>query len=200
MKLIPTLETERLILRPFGPNDAAEVQRLAGNRSIADTTLSIPHPYEDGMAQEWISKHQPVFDEGKGVTFAITRKAGGSLIGAISLLGMGKGHQAELGYWIGQPYWSQGFCTEAGAAVLRYAFSELGLVRVHSCHLARNPASGRVMRKLGMQHEGVRRQHVKKWDKCEDSVVYGILKAEWLRAANKSVQPTAAREVRRNEG
>lgn len=183
MSEIPTLETERLILRPFRLEDAAEVQRLAGDRSIADTTLNIPHPYQDGMAEEWISKHRSDFEAGQSVTFAITRKSDGSLIGAIGLMGMVKGHQAELGYWIGQPYWSQGFCTEAGAAVLRWVFSELALVRVHACHFARNPASGRVMRKLGLQQEGVRRQHVKKWDKCEDSIVYGILKAEWLEPA-----------------
>ena len=194
MSGIPTLETERLILRPFRLEDAADVQRLAGDRSIADTTLNIPHPYKDGMAEGWISKHQPGFEGGKGVTFAITCKTGDSLIGAIGLMGMVTGHQAELGYWIGQPYWSQGFCTEAGAAVLRYAFSELGLMRVHAGHLARNPASGRVMRKLGMQQEGVRRQHVKKWDKYDDSVVYGILKAEWLETANKSLEPTRAPE------
>jgi ribosomal-protein-alanine N-acetyltransferase len=183
MSGIPILETERLILRPFRLEDAAEVQRLAGDRSIADTTLNIPHPYKDGMAEEWISKHQSDFEGGKGVTFAITCKTDDFLIGAISLMGMVTGHQAELGYWIGQPYWGQGFCTEAGAAVLRYAFSELGLMRVHACHLARNPASGRVMRKLGMQQEGVRRQHVKKWDKYD----------EWLEPANNSVQPTAGR-------
>ena len=101
---IPSLETERLILHPFRLEDAAEVQHLAGDRSIADTTLNIPHPYMDGMAEEWISKHQPLFNDGKGVTFAITRKADGSLIGAISLMGMVRDHLAELGYWISQPY------------------------------------------------------------------------------------------------
>ena len=195
MKGIPTLETERLVLRPFRLEDAAEVQRLAGDRFIADTTLNIPHPYKDGMAEAWISRHQPDFEGGKGVAFAITRKIDGSIIGAISLMGMVKGHQAELGYWIGQPYWSQGFCTEAGAAILSYAFSELGLVRVHARHFARNPASGRVMGKLGMQQEGVLRQHVRKWDNYEDSVLCGILKAEWLEAASKSVQPTADRSA-----
>jgi [ribosomal protein S5]-alanine N-acetyltransferase len=139
--------------------------------------------------------YQPDFEGGKGVAFAITRKIDGSVIGAISLMGMVKGHQAELGYWIGQPYWSQGFCTEAGAAILSYAFSELGLVRVHAHHFARNPASGRVMGKLGMQHEGVLRQHVRKWDNYEDSVLCGILKVEWLEAANKSVQQTADRSA-----
>jgi ribosomal-protein-alanine N-acetyltransferase len=188
LKPIPTIETKRLTLRAFTLNDAPEVQRLAGDRLIADTTLNIPHPYQDGMAQAWISQHQSQFDQGKGVTFAITQKAGGSLVGAIGLMTLDAGHQAELGYWIGRPYWNQGFCTEASEAVLRYAFSELGLVRVHCTHFSRNPASGRVIRKLGMQHEGSRRSHVKKWDKFEDVELYGILKHEWEKAANKSMQ------------
>ena len=84
----PTLETERLILRPFRPEDAAEVQQLAGDRAVADTVLNIPHPYEDGMAEEWISRHQEMFDEDKGVTFAVTGKEDGRLMGAISLMGI----------------------------------------------------------------------------------------------------------------
>lgn len=180
MSGIPTLETERLILRPFSLEDAAEVQRLAGDRAVADTTLNIPHPYEDGMAQEWIAKHQPEAAEGKCVTFAITSKADGCLIGAVSLAGMVSGHQAELGYWIGCDYWNQGYCTEAGEAVLRCGFTMLGLARIHSCHFGRNPASGRVLRKLGMQREGLRRQHVKKGEKLEDLEVYGILRSEWV--------------------
>jgi hypothetical protein len=66
MKEIPRLETERLILLPFGTSDAAEVMRLAGDRAIADTTTHIPHPYEAGMAEEWISRHQETFDKNRG--------------------------------------------------------------------------------------------------------------------------------------
>lgn len=186
-KEIPTLETPRLILQPFEEKDAADVMRLAGDRAIADTTTNIPYPYEEGMAEEWISKHQDEFDKDRGVTFAITRKSDGALLGAIGLMGMVKGHQAELGYWIGKPYWNLGYCTEAAAALLRYAFCELTLLRVHSCHLLRNPASGRVMQKIGMRHEGCRRQHVMKWDKAEDLELYGILKSEWEATANTNL-------------
>lgn len=189
MSGIPTLETERLRLRAFRLEDAAEVQRLAGDRAIAATTLHVSHPYEDGMAEEWIARHEADFADGKGVTFAITGKADGSLVGAMSLMGVAGGHQAELGYWIGLEYWGKGFCTEAAAAVLRYAFAELGLARVHAAHFARNPASGRVMQKLGMQLEGRRRQHVKKWGKYDDSVIYGILREEWLKAGNELSSP-----------
>ena len=179
MKKIPTLETERLILRPYSIQDAADVQRLAGDRAIADGTGIIPHPYPDGLAEEWISKHQDAFAKEEGVTFAVTRKSDDSLVGTMSLTGIVKGHQAELGYWIGTPYWNEGFCTEAAQALLRYAFLELRLVRVHASHMTRNPASGRVMQKLRMRHEGCRRQHVKKWERFEDLELYGILKKEW---------------------
>lgn len=190
MKTRPTLETDRLVLRPFTVADASDVQRLAGDRAVADTTLNIPHPYEDGAAEEWIGKHQAIFDEGKGAHFAITIKSDGILVGAISLMGMVAGHQAELGYWIGRPYWNQGFCTEAARAVLGYAFLEFGLIRVHSCHITRNPASGRVMQKAGMTHEGCRRQHVRKWDKTEDLELYGILKKE-CDEASQAVEATS---------
>ncbi|HEY1786598.1 MAG TPA: GNAT family N-acetyltransferase [Verrucomicrobiae bacterium] len=186
MKSIPNLKTERLKLRPFSLADASDVQRLVGDRSIADTTLHIPHPYMNGEAEKWIAMHQPEFDRGRCVTFAVTRKTDGVLVGAIGLSGMVAGHQAELGYWIGQPYWNQGFCTEAGRAVLRYAFSKFRLIRVHGIHFSRNPASGQVMRKLGMRHEGSRRQHVRKWDLFEDIELYGILKTDWLHSDRKS--------------
>ena len=96
MKEIPVLETERLVLRPFGIEDAGEVQRLAGDWAVADTTLNIPHPYEDGMAEEWIATHQDEFAKEQGLTFAVTRKSDGCLVGAMSLLSISKGHQGDV--------------------------------------------------------------------------------------------------------
>lgn len=185
-KPIPTLETERLVLRPFELSDCSEVQRLAGDPLIADTTLAIPHPYEEGMAEEWIDTHQPEFEQGEGVTFAITRNIDGSLIGAISLMEMAIGHRAALGYWVGRPYWNKGFCTEAGEAVLRFGFTRLDLIRIHCIHFVRNPSSGRVMQKLGMQHEGTRRKHVKNGERLEDIELYGILREDWQPAADET--------------
>lgn len=65
MAEIPSLQTERLILRPFFLQDAPAVKRLAGDLAVADTTLNIPHPYEDGVAEIWIGTHQANFEEGK---------------------------------------------------------------------------------------------------------------------------------------
>lgn len=174
----PTLETERLILRPFVMTDAPEVQQLAGDREIASTTLNIPHPYEDGMAEQWIATHQERFESGDLVNFAIVLKQGNRLIGAIGLNITPAHSRAELGYWIGKEYWGKGYATEAAAAVLRYGFDVLGLHRIFARHLTRNPASGRVMQKIGMQYEGRMRGHLKKWDAFEDIETYGILQGE----------------------
>jgi [ribosomal protein S5]-alanine N-acetyltransferase len=182
MTALPELTTDRLHLRPFTLADAPIVQRLVGDRAIADTTLNIPHPYEEDMAKEWIVSHQPRFERGEGVNFAIVRREDEALIGAIGLMVNPSHDRAELGYWIGKEYWSQGYCTEAARAVLHYGFTAFNLNRIFAHHFSRNPASGRVMEKIGMKYEGCLRQHVKKWDVYEDMRVYGILKSEYKSA------------------
>jgi RimJ/RimL family protein N-acetyltransferase len=87
--------------------------------------------------------------------------------------------RAEMGYWLGVPFWSQGIATEAARAVLRYGFEHLNLHRIHAFHFVRNGASDRVMQKIGMQHEGTLRHHDHKDDHWEDLVSYGILADEW---------------------
>lgn len=177
---IPTLTTERLTLRPFHPSDAPDVQRMAGAREIASVTKNIPHPYEDGMAESWIATHQERYETHQGLSLAITLVDTGELIGAIALMSISEAHRrAEIGYWMGVDHWGRGYCTEAGRRVLQFAFGEMDLHRVVSHHLTRNPASGRVMQKIGMTHEGTMRQHVCKWDVFEDYECYGILSEEF---------------------
>ena len=175
---LPTIETPRLRLRPFRVRDAPAVERLAGERAVADTTLNIPHPYRPGMALAWIETHGPAFERRELATFAIERRSEGDLVGAVSLRIRQTMGRAELGYWIGVPYWNLGYGSEGASAALDFAFGALALHRVHATHMTRNPASGRVMQKIGMSREGVLRQHVRKWDVYEDVAVYGILRAE----------------------
>jgi len=178
-KIQPDLETDRLLLRPFELSDAPRVKELAGDRAIADTTLNIPHPYEDGMAEEWISTHQPKFESGELANRAIVLESTGELIGAIGMTVANRFNRAELGYWIGKEYWSQGYCTEGAKAMIGYGFREMGLHKIVASHLTRNPASGRVMQKIGMKKEALFQEHVIKWGKYEDVVYYGILRSEW---------------------
>ena len=175
----PTLETARLILRPCRMDDAADIQRLAGDRDVARNTMLVPHPYEDGEAERWIGTHQEIYESGQGVTFGIERRQDGLFIGTIGLTIFEKHQTAELGYWIGKPFWNNGYCTEASRAILQYAFENRKLHRIHAKFYSRNPASGRVMQKIGMQHEGTLREHILKWDVHEDVEMYGILRHEF---------------------
>jgi RimJ/RimL family protein N-acetyltransferase len=179
---MPVLASERLTMRPFQPTDAAEVQRLAGDRSVADTTLNVPHPYLDGMAEQWINSHAAAFAAGTELTLAITDRSSGVLVGATGLRIQRAYNSAELGYWVGSEFRNRGYCTEAARELLAHAFERLQLNRIHASHLKRNPASGKVMLKLGMRREGERPQHVKKWDRYEDLVLYGLLREDWNRA------------------
>ena len=98
MKHPPILETERLILRPFQISDVARVKALAGASEIYRTTLNIPHPYEEGMAEKWIAPHASRFYQGDAVDLAVTLKTDGILIGAIGLDATLRHQPAELGY------------------------------------------------------------------------------------------------------
>lgn len=176
----PTLVTARLALRPFALADAPEVQRLAGAREVAEMTSHIPHPYPNGAAEEWIGGHRQRFARGVELVLAVTLRAGGALVGAMGLVVEQEARRAELGYWIGVPYWGQGYATEAARALVDYGFRVMGLHRIVATHFTRNPASGRVMQKLGMRYEGCLREHILKWDHYEDLAVYGLLRDEWL--------------------
>lgn len=181
MNQMPIIKTERLILRPFNLSDENEVQRLAGNIAIAEMTLNIPYPYKDGIAGEWIKTHKEKYEEGKMLNLAITDRTNNYLIGAIGLSIKKEYDIGELGYWIGKPYWNKGYCTEAAEVILDYGFKKMHLNRIYATHLKKNPASGKVMKKIGMKKEGILRQHVKKWGEYEDLVYYGLLKSEFIR-------------------
>jgi ribosomal-protein-alanine N-acetyltransferase len=176
----PSLETARLLLRPFEEADGPRTRELAGERAIAANTLDIPHPYEEGTAEEWIGTHPESYEKGRLVVFAVTLKDSGELVGAISLTLDNVNSVAEMGFWIGVPYWGRGYCTEAAAAVLRYGLEVRGLNKISARHFARNRASGRVLEKIGMKYEGCLRQQVRKWDHFEDTCHYGILREEYI--------------------
>lgn len=177
---IPRIETDRLVLRPFALSDAKEVQRMAGNIKVAEMTALIPHPYLDGMAESWIATHADHFCKGQAVNWAITLKDTNTLVGCISL-GISQNHQrAEVGYWIGEEFWSRGFCSEAAIAAIDFAFTRLRLKKITSSHMAINPASGKVMQKAGMEQEGYLKKHFHKNGRWIDMVVYGILNPDFI--------------------
>lgn len=176
---LPVLQTPHLTLRPFLLSDAPHIYRLAGAREIADGTLTIPHPYPEGAAEAWLLTRDEDHEKTGSVVLAMTVMESGEFCGTIGLHMSSQNERAELGYWVGLPYWGRGYATEAARAMIDYGFGAMGLRRIYAMHYLQNPASGRVMQKLGMKHEGCLRQHVRKWDSFRDLEVYGLLAEEW---------------------
>lgn len=171
----PQLRTPRLVLRPFDPDDADDVQRIAGDVRVAEPTAHVPHPYPDGVASEWIASHAPAFRAGTDVIYAVTSADTGELLGAVQLAHMSTLHRrAELGYWVAFAHWSSGICSEAVGAVIRYAHSELGISRIVCSCLPRNIGSERVMQKAGFLPEGRLVKHVNHRGVFEDMLIYGL--------------------------
>jgi RimJ/RimL family protein N-acetyltransferase len=111
-------------------------------------------------------------------------KADGVLIGAIGLDATVRHQRAELGYWIGVPYWGSGYCTEAAIAMIRYGLDVMNYHKITSAHMECNPASGRVMGKAGMRQEGILIDQVIKDGRYRTMIVYGIIDSEQRRAAD----------------
>jgi [ribosomal protein S5]-alanine N-acetyltransferase len=176
---MPILETERLFLRRLELTDAPLIYDYMQAREIAANTLLIPFPYPPGAAEEWISRTHQSCDEGEGYNFGIVLKDEERLIGAIGL-GLRTDHRrAEMGYWLGKPYWGQGFMPEAARRVIAFAFEVLGLNRIHASHFTHNPASARVMEKSGMIYEGTLRDHFFKWGEFVDAGLYAITRKDY---------------------
>jgi len=174
MAAFPTLRTDRLLLRQFERSDATDVQRLAGVKEVAAGTF-LPHPYTDGTAEQWITSQQQDFEAGVLVNFAIVLLKSEVLMGSIGLAIAAEHQHARLGYWLGVPYWNQGYATEAVNTVLVYGFNQLQLHRIYAPHFLNNPASGRVLQKVGMTYEGRMREHYVRFGRYVDLELYGML-------------------------
>lgn len=139
------LETPRLLLRPFTRDDVHAFRTLAGEWDVARMTSDIPHPLSPEQAEQWL---RPASGETR---FAIEHD--GLLIGGAGYFPRASG-ASELGFWLGRTYWGQGFSTEAVRAVVMHGFTDRRAAAFSSSHFADNPASSRVLVKLGFEAVG----------------------------------------------
>ena len=142
------LETERLTLRAPRLGDAKAIAQLANDQRIAENTTRIPHPYRLADAETFIAQ---VNRDGDELAFLITLDD--EPIGACGLSQL-EGPAPDLGYWLGVPYWGNGYATEAARAVIDHAFTALGHDAVQAGARVTNPASRRVLEKCGFQWTG----------------------------------------------
>ena len=174
--------SERMVLRPLMAKDAPIVQRLARSRKVAYMTHWLFLPHSEQKALRWIDFTAKNFARRSSVEFAIQLKHGGRMVGLIGLDHINaQDSVAELWYMIVPTCWGKGYATEAASAAVRFGFEHLGLNRIWSYHMVRNPASGRVLAKVGMKREGLLRQHVRKNEFFEDVVARGLLREDWVK-------------------
>ena len=186
-----SLTTRRLSLRPFRPSDASQLAELAGDRAIADTMISIPHPFGVEQATDWIRERTGAC--ACQLVLAICQRSDDQLVGSFSIVDIDPEHAiGELSFWVGRPFWGQGLASEAGRAVIEEAFSIRQLNRLQAYHMVRNPASARVLSHWGFQPEGLLRQRVRKWGVFEDVVICGLLRNDWQtrKEINRNAPPT----------
>jgi RimJ/RimL family protein N-acetyltransferase len=146
---IPVLETKRLALRMPRLEDAKTMVALANDRRIAENTARIPHPYKLADAESFIGGA----NKGAADAVFLIMLHDKTVIGACGVTALDD--QAELGYWLGVPYWGKGYATEALHAVVDYAFTDLGHDALNAGARVTNPASRRVLEKCGFQWTGV---------------------------------------------
>lgn len=143
--------TERLLLRPGWDEDAPALAKAIGEEAIVRNLASAPWPYDLGNARAFLATERRASE----ASFLVFRRTRGApqLIGSAGLGRLPDGG-IELGYWIARPHWGLGYATEAGRAVLAIARHGLRLKRLSAGHFLDNPASGRVLEKLGFRPTG----------------------------------------------
>lgn len=168
------IEIGKWHLRPYADADLEALVRHANNPRVARCLRDrFPHPYTEEAGRQWIARvrgQQPV------LAFAI---AGASeLIGGIALEPQDDVYRrsAEIGYWLGEPFWGRGIATAAVRAMVAYGFGHLDLVRVDAGVFANNPRSARVLEKAGFRFEGRSRKAIFKNGEFIDELRYAILR------------------------
>lgn len=145
----PVVATGRLAMRRPRDDDAATLAILADNRHVAEMLGRMPHPYGQAEARSFLAMEK---NRRAGAVYALTLAGTGSLIGCAGLNVTDRG--LELGYWIGEPYWRQGYATEAAHALVDLAFQATQANVLHASCRVINPASRRVIHKCGFQYAG----------------------------------------------
>lgn len=173
------LESDRLLLRTFELKDSEAVAFLCNNIEIHNNTLTIPYPYSIQDAIDFISYQIDNFDPDRELNLTIIDKTTEELVGCVGIICSQIHKRCEIGYWIGKPYWNKNYATEAVKCFISYLFDVKDYNKVFSRHFDSNPASGKVMKKVGMKYEGTHREHYLKRGEFMDVVNYSILKSEY---------------------
>ncbi|NLM21557.1 MAG: GNAT family N-acetyltransferase [Peptococcaceae bacterium] len=175
----PQLETERLILRKLTLQDADDIFAYGSDPEVSRFMTWETHKSIE-EARSFINIILDKYEKDEAGEWGIVLKSTGKLIGSVGIPRYDlKNKSAEIGYVLSRKYWGQGIMPEAVSRVLQFAFEEMGLNRIESCHSLPNEKSGRVMQKVGMSFEGVIREKIFAKNKYWDVKQYAILRSDW---------------------
>ena len=175
------LETARLILRRYVPEDARQMYAHWASDDAVTKYLTWPTHPDEGVTQGLIDNWVERYADPSVYHWGIELRDGGALIGDISVVHLSeRARAAELGWCMGRAWWGKGYMPEAARAVLRYLFRDAGFNRVCAAHDVNNPKSGRVMQKIGMRFEGIGRQEGANKQGLCDLAHYAILAEEFV--------------------
>ena len=177
--VFPVLTTMRFVMRQLQQKDLGQLVIRCNNENISKQTYNLPFPYTEEFAELRLGFIGDGFLKGERIVWLITEKNTGIIVGEMGLHLKKEHETAELGYWVAEEFWGKGIATEVLAFVLDFGFRELGLHKIFATHFGDNPASGKVMQKCGMKHEGVLRSHVNSRGEYKDLVQFGLLQSEW---------------------
>lgn len=167
----------RLLLRPPQADDAAAIAALADNPRIAFQTARMPYPYTQAHARDWIARQADTASE---TVFVALHRQSGEVLGAAGF-GVLDAGEAELGYWIGEPYWGRGYATEAATAVIDHAFDARDVPRLMGRCRTGNPASQRVLEKCGFTYRGPGTVHSRALKATLPTHDFVLERADWKR-------------------
>ena len=179
MKEYPQLKTERLLLGKILASDIPKIVEYAGNIKIAQNTLNMPHPYAEKDAIFWLNLANEGFANKTKYIFGIRNLATNEFMGGIGIHVNARFNHGELGYWLAEPFWNNGYMSEAVKALLHFGFITLDLHKIFATHLVENPASGKVMIKNGMIKEAELKEHYKKGDEYKSVIQLRLTRKEY---------------------
>ena len=172
-------ESARLVVRDPSEADIPAMPGVFCDPDIYANTRSIPYPYTEKDAAEAIERFARLRAEDASHTFFIDLKETGELIGSVGSLNIKNRESAEFGYAIGRAWWGRGYATEASGRLLDHCFDDLGFAEMYAHAMTRNPASIRVLQKLGMRSEGVIPNLCEKDGEHFDAEGFTITREQW---------------------
>lgn len=170
------IKAKDFTLREMRISDKKSIFKYANNKKIYRWTLNIPYPYTEKIAQDWIKRNQIKYKQKNIDDLVLAIDVNGEMIGAIGIHKIEKNHKAEIGYWLGEPFWGKGIMSNALKVVIKYAFKEYKLKRLYAGVMLPNIGSAKVLEKNGFVLEGIQKKNILKDGKYIDEKIYALVK------------------------